>query len=533
MKSKEINKGGCPLKKWFIFLVVAAGIVIWQLGESKAPAFAQGVTEVRQKGKTVATGKAEFTVPRGGEAKTVVAPVPLMGNEEQELLKALGKARQSGDRVRASQLQGSLDELHGLSSQPYPASAAAMLEDRVVTAGELSAAEALSNLAGDVLVTNRDRGIKPSLAQAPNGDLFVAVERLDGIWIDIYRSQDGGRTWSFGIGVSSGDSFNPSITCTQDYVYVTFEGVSSVDGSRAVKVHRLNFALSEGASFTVASNIYMPSTEHIYPEICTDYLKYPDDPYIYVTYETYGKVSYGVFFSISTDQGATWIAPVSVKGGSESSSWNPRPDIAFGTAGLFITFEKPGWTGSTWENAVWVTKSINYGSSWSTPVKIHSDSLPCYHPRVAAAIGNQSVLVAYTEDYGTDLDISSSASTDGGSTWDQHSLPYTKGDEKEVELTVSLNQGRFHAAFWRGSDIHYTWTETLKPSSWANTVIVNDTNSANTIYSRPAICVEPNKPVDREACFAWTDFRNYVYDVYFDAVYRKYGYVPLFLLLGD
>lgn len=203
------------MKKGFIFLMVAAGIVIWQLGESKAPVFAQGVAEVRQEGKINATGKEEFTVPRGGAAKTVVAPAHLMGNEEQELFKALKKARQSGDRVRANQLQTSLNELRGLSSPPHPASAAAKTEDRVVTADPLSPEGALPNLGGDILVAGSE--IKPSLAQAPNGDLFVALERFNDVWIDLYQSKNGGRTWFKLIGFSSGDSFNPSIACTQDY----------------------------------------------------------------------------------------------------------------------------------------------------------------------------------------------------------------------------------------------------------------------------------------------------------------------------
>lgn len=520
------------MKKWFIFLVVTAGMVIWQIGESKAPVFAKGVAEVRQEGKIHATGKEEFTIPRGGEAKTVVAPAPLMGNEEQELLKALEKARQSGDRVRANQLQGSLDELHGLSSSPYPAAAATtMTENKVVTADALSPEGALSNLGGDVLVTNYARGIKPSLAQAPNGDLYVAVEALDSNWIDLYRSQDGGRTWSLRIRISSGDSFNPSITCTQDYVYITYEGVSSADDSRRVMVFRYNSTSTGGVFYTIASNIYMPSTEHIYPRICTDRLIFGSGYYVYVTYETHGVDSYGVFFARSTDFGGTWSTPVSVQGGSENSAWNPRPDIAYGTAGMFITFEKLGWTGSAWENAIWVTKSTNYGSSWSTPAKISGGSYPCFHPRVAAAIGIQSVLVAYTQDFGTDLDISSQASTNGGSTWAYSALPWTYGDEKEVELTVSQNQGRFHAAFWRGYDIHYTWTETLIPTLWASTVIVNEANWVSGVYSRPALCVSPNKAVAREACFAWTDYRGSYYDVYFDAVYLQSGSLPFLPLL--
>lgn len=275
----------------------------------------------------------------------------------------------------------------------------------------------------------------------------------------------------------------------------------------------------------------MPSTEHIYPRICTDYSIWGSSYYVYVTYETYGVDSYGVFNSNSYDKGATWSTPVSVKGGSENSSWNPRPDIAFGSADLFITFEKPGWTGSAWKNAIWVTKSANWGGSWSTPAKISMSINPCYHPRVAAAVGNDSVLVAYTEEWTSDLDIISSASTDGGITWFFSSPPWTFGDEKEVELTVSQNQGRFHAAFWRDYDIHYTWTETVDPYHWASTVIVNEANYASSAYAKPGICVASNQPVAKEACFAWTDFRTPGYEVYFDAAYLESGSLPFLPLL--
>jgi hypothetical protein len=128
------------------------------------------------------------------------------------------------------------------------------------------------------------------------------------------------------------------------------------------------------------------------------------------------------------------------------------------------------------------------------------------------------VMVAYTQSFASQTDIFCVYSTNSGVSYTPSSaLPRTFDNEKSVALSVSDSGGRYHAAFWRAYDIEYTYTDATSPLPWAPATLVNEANWASSVYSRPAICVNPTKPLAQEACVAWTDYRGTYYDVYFDA----------------
>ena len=379
----------------------------------------------------------------------------------------------------------------------------------------------------DVLVTNPTvHQERPSMARAHNGDLYVAVERLELPRFDVYRSTDGGESWSWwtGIQANADDLRNPSITYaekgdgSENWIYVAVCWAYS-GNQRNVTVFRFDADSPTNWSYSnVTTGHYM--SDYIYPEICTDYLDL--SPYdVYVTYAVRSIDYSPVYFSRSSNYGQNWSTPQNVTGGSENTSYLPRPDIAYGSDNgnnnLFIAFVKPGWTGSSWDNQIWVTKSTNYGSSWDTPVQLTSSTKNVYHSRVAAAMNVDSAVVAYTREWSsTDNDICYVYSTNGGATWSgQQELAASGDDEESVELSVSHSDGKFHAAFWRDCDIRYTSTDAGNPSSWAATIAVNEGNTATCV--RPAVSVNPTRPLDEEACVAWTDYRGTHLDVYFDA----------------
>jgi cysteine-rich repeat protein len=378
----------------------------------------------------------------------------------------------------------------------------------------------------DALVTNYipdSNSIKPSMAAAPNGDLYIAVEDVESTEIRLYKSTDGGETWAylFWIGFNL---LNPSLAYAagaEKWVFITFEVLSTVN-SRYIELFRFDPDNPTNSSWTnVASGIYMPNGVHIQPEICTDALYWPDATYVYVTYSIEGLTYYPAYFTRSTDYGLTWSEPMEVTGYvGMSSGWQTQPDIAYGPSGLYITFEKMGWNGSSWTNQIWVTKSTDWGATWNTPIQVTSSSVDCYHPRIAVA-SNGTVMVAYTIDHtGGYLDIFSHYSTDGGTTWNFKALTSAFGAQEEVELSVSTNNGRFHAAYYRDEDIWYAWADATNPGlGWSNpAIIVNELNAASHYDLRPAVCPNPSLPVDQEACVAWTDYRNTIYDIYFDHV---------------
>ena len=361
------------------------------------------------------------------------------------------------------------------------------------------------------------------MCKAPDGTLFVAVEQYgdtyDG-WVRIYRSDDGGNTWYQWTGFIAGERMrNPAITYAEraagdKWVHLAAEVAS---GTTKWVIHiRVNPDDSGEWSYVYpASDI--TGTSDVRPRITTDNLLY-DFYYVYITYSVNAVDYYPVFFTRSTDFGETFSTPVNITGGASNSSFETRPDIAYGTSGLFVAFEKLGSDGVELETQVWVTRSTNFGGAWDTPIQVTTAEDGAFHPSIAVANGDDTVVVGFTYWFASQTDIFYVYSTDGGDGYSSpYPLPRTFDSEKAVALSVSDSGGRYHAAFWRDYDIEYTWAAVGSPYSWAPTTTVNDNNAASSIYSRPAICVNPTKPETNEACIAWTDFRGTWYDIYFDA----------------
>lgn len=351
--------------------------------------------------------------------------------------------------------------------------------------------------------------VEPALAIAPDGKLFVAVEQHgtthDG-WIRVYRSTDAGYSWVWLIGIHSGTvARNPAIAYAEratgeNWVYVAYEATMA-DSTKRIMVFRFDPDEPLDNDFVTAATD-ITGTPDIHPRICTDNRVW-DTYYVYVTYIVNGVDANFTMFTRSLDNGLTYSTPANLTGGSEVSSFVPRPDIAFGSAGLFVAFEKPGWSGSVWETQVWVTRSTNFGGSWSTLVQLTASDAGAWHPSVAAAVGVSTVMVAFTQSDGSQTDIDCACSTNGGTSYGSPtSLPWTFDEEKSVALAVSDGGGRYQAAFWRNYDVRYTSTDAASPLPWAGTTLINEANWASSTYSRPAIAVDTTQPARRK--HAWS-----------------------------
>jgi hypothetical protein len=455
---------------------------------------------------------------RPSDVKLVRATLPTTTVQEDLLFNELQAARQAGNTDTAHELQAALDALHGVtggSPQP-PAAWDGFDRVRFPTGEEQSGGE---RWAGDVRITESDMDRRePSLAAAPDGELFAAVEESSG-WIRLYRSANGGQSWAWFVGITSGTAArHPSLIYAESaaagtWLYVAYLQ-ENADSTKEVRAYRQDPNNMDNWDFTtVASNI--ADTSAIYPRICSDVALF-GAYYLYVTYTANYIDYYPALFSRSTDYGLTWSAAQNLTGGAENSQFPSRPDVAFGTAGLFVAFEKLGWDGSAWVTQVWITRSANYGSSWSTPVQF-VESGESFHPSVAAAVDSNALVVGYTRDYGTDTDLHYAYSTDGGATYTAgYSLDWSYDDEDSADLAVSPSGGRFHAAYRHVNEIWYTSAAVATPTSWSSAIVVNDTGTASATYPLPGICTTPPGLPNYEACVAWTDFRNPFYDAYFD-----------------
>jgi hypothetical protein len=386
----------------------------------------------------------------------------------------------------------------------------------------------------DILVTDLAYNeVNPSLVCTGDGELYVAVERLDDSRIVIYRSTNNGQSWAsfFSWADTETATHNPSIayieTSSEKWVCVVYERVNA-DGTRTVQFLRINPEnTAEYGVSSVQSNINMTSTgDHIFPRVATDNRDNSFAPDLYLTYALYGADYYRVYFTKSTDKGLNWASPVNVTGSAENSSSPTQPDIAYGSSGLFITFTKLGQVDSStsWYNQVFVAKSANSGEDWAAPIQLTTDEYHKYNPRVAVSHGDtSSVLIGYTlhwkdETY-DDTDVESYSSTDGGSVWAGPFLLPGLGssNEKDVDLAVSPDQGYFHAAYWQDYSIVHAIASISFPASWSDEVLVDEKNKASDKYTRPSVAVNPTLAQDEEAAVVWSDTRNAFDSVYFDS----------------
>lgn len=451
---------------------------------------------------------------------TVKASAAIPSAEEQRIMEELKAARIAGDRETAGILQASLERMHGVKSSHSFSSG--LTPPAIHTFRGTGSASGTLAWGGDVLITDPAIGmIKPGMVSDPNGVLYAAVDVLSENVVRIYRSLDGGLNWAYIQGISGGDDIrNPSVAFGEDgagdnALYVAMEMYSG--GLHGVLVMHMDVNTLTSYSTYVEWGFSLPGSEQVYPRICTDYLFFTGY-YVYVTYSVHAIDYYPVMFSRSFDLGVSYETPSNITGGAENSQWQTMPDIDFGTSGLFVAYEKLGWTGSNWEVEPWVLESNNYGSSFSSNTQLANSTSPGFHPAVAAAPDNSCIVVAYTKDWGTDTDCYYAYSTDGGSNWTtENALPWSYDNEKAADLCASHSYGKFHAAYYKDTNsVRYTNTDCNSPSSWVIGFDVNDVQFASSTYPRPSVCVDPTVPVDDEGCVAWTDFRGAQYGAYFD-----------------
>lgn len=403
--------------------------------------------------------------------------------------------------------------------------------------------EDVSNLkwaTADSLVTDPARAeAKPSIASAPNGELYAAVETLSDNMVRIYRSFDGGTSWSQFTGFVTGgvDCRNPAVAYAENsgdrWVILVYEVVFSdvLRGLMSIHINADNATdwaavwIDDSITWTVAAN-------ELHPQITTDFPDWTSSVYYYVTYAVPFIDYYPVFFARSIDRGDTWETPVNITGGSENTAFESRPEIAYSAHrnDVYVAFTKPGWTGTEWAPQIWVANNTSSGGSsyWQTPVQVSDSSLDEMNPSVAAAWDSDTVMVAWTRAYSGDNDVMYSYSTDGGAVWSlTYTMPsWTFVDEDNVDLAVSqAASGRFHVAYrhddpaiMSGGDIWYSWANVSSPGTWSSALDVDEGSYTSGLgyYPRPAICVDLSQAPEDEASILWTTWTP-DYRVFYDS----------------
>ncbi len=220
------------------------------------------------------------------------------------------------------------------------------------------------------------------------------------------KSTDGGSTWSTPINISNNSSFSgsPDIITVGNDLYVFWK-------DRAPGAFSLFFSKSTDGGNTWSTPQFIARDIDAPPRAATDgtnlYVVWNDN----FVPPPNGKFA-EVFFSKSTDGGSTWSTPLINISKSEFAASNSPQIVAIGPNLYVVWFEA---TPQSWE--ILFSKSIDAGSTWSTPINIsNTPAGSSFWPDITT--DGINLYAVWRDSFDpTDPQILFSESTDAGNTW--------------------------------------------------------------------------------------------------------------------
>ena len=211
------------------------------------------------------------------------------------------------------------------------------------------------------LSNNFAEGYYPQVSLAENGDIYVAFTEVDNsisdyLFVSIYKSEDDGGSWERHSYVwDSGSSLTfPDIEVLEDRYVITFESGGAMLAGYVM--------LSDPSSYSFS--YISEAADYAYGSIISDKFYYGLD-------ETYSYVSFiagaNVFYSTSTDQGATWSSAVQLNTGSDAL------DIAVGNSVAYSVSDETDAYGYYLESCQVGWRSTD-GNLHLTDVDVYDDS---------------------------------------------------------------------------------------------------------------------------------------------------------------
>jgi len=143
----------------------------------------------------------------------------------------------------------------------------------------------------------------------------------------------------------------------------------------------------------------------------------------------------------STDHGATWPASIDWGGNGAKPQWNDHPWIGVSRDGMHIYI---GFNSSD----SWVVVSHNGGLTFTTPLKMNTDSRYYFHQGVAISPSNGNIAYISTSDYSSGNNYNGDSfvrvwkTTNGGTSWTQ-TLIDTSREVPPCAWAAGCTQGFF------------------------------------------------------------------------------------------
>ena len=199
------------------------------------------------------------------------------------------------------------------------------------------------------------------------------------------RSLDGGAVWSEQLRLSEMNAATkPAIALdSQDNIYAVYLMMKTGHSVPSWYVH-LRRSSNGGAQWTTGININEGYGGYTYafPSIGVN----PVNDHIYAVWDSRKDRFYGknqVYFSRSTDRGATWSAPMNI---SADPDRNHYPEMVVDAAGnINVIWSRSG--------GLWFRRSTNGGDTWSQTVQVSETGRNTYWSRLAVdPSGNIKIL---------------------------------------------------------------------------------------------------------------------------------------------
>lgn len=202
--------------------------------------------------------------------------------------------------------------------------------------------------------------------------------------------------------------------------------------------NRVNFSILDSFRFSEPLNISNSSGRAVLPQIAID-----DDDKIFACWRDNLNSFWVIYYTESTDYGATWLVPRRVS--SEfRDSFNPY--IFTGTSGkVYMVWDRQVDGGAS---QIFFSRSNNSGLMWSRAAAITNSDVHSWQAR-GIVDENGNLLVVWTEyKRNRNYEVYFSRSNDDGSTWSPPVSIYAHSS-KSVEPVIATGQGQTVFVAWK------------------------------------------------------------------------------------
>lgn len=301
-------------------------------------------------------------------------------------------------------------------------------------------------------VSNDTGAVQPAIA-ADAGAVYLAWSDFTPVNDEIFfsKSTDGGATWSPAVNVSNndGDSYYSVIAVEAGTVYLAWQAGEPGDWD-------IFFSKSTdgGATWSAAVNVSNNVGVSVNPAMVVN------AGTIHIAWLDGAPGNNEIFFSKSTDGGVTWSPAVNVSNNTAQSG-NPAIALDAGTICLAWHDETPGFPD------IFFSKSTDGGATWSTAVNVSESSGGSYTPAIAVDAG--TIHLVWMDDTPGLADIFYSNSTDGGTTWSAPvNASNTEGSSEYPDIAIDAGtihltwhdwtSGNYDVLYSKSTDGGATWS---------------------------------------------------------------------------